>query len=417
MPHAGAMTRHAELTPDRRRNEVSPDAAYAATGPAAWWARNRTAVTEALVVFLGARVVLSLIATLAVALLPEQTGQHDVFHRSATVWLDVWARWDSEYYLDVAQHGYSTRPGLLNMFPLYPLLIAGFAVLLGHDYVLAGVVVSSLATFIALVYLFKLTAWELGEEAASRAVLYMAVYPAALFLLAVYTESLFLAVTVATFYYARRGRWAMAGLAAFLAGLTRPNGVVLLVPLAYEVWRQAEGSPRRLNVSHGIAAAATPLALALWALYLAWSGYDPLEALVFSRAQPPFERVASMPWVTLAAAMQHLGSSGLSPLARAVNTTDYLAAVALIQASVVAWWRLPRAYAIYLTTSTLLALSSTVPNWPLQSMLRYSLSAFPVFFLLAQLGANSHWNRLILIVSAPLLGMYTALFATWYWVF
>jgi hypothetical protein len=62
-----------------------------------WWEANRIALAEAGVVFVGTRVALSLVAALAVAMLPEQQGQHDVFHRSTVPWLDVWARWDSEY--------------------------------------------------------------------------------------------------------------------------------------------------------------------------------------------------------------------------------------------------------------------------------------------------------------------------------
>jgi hypothetical protein len=388
-----------------------------------WWQGNRPAILEALVVFVGARVMLSLIAGLAVALLPEQRGQHDVFHRSENVWLDVWARWDSEYYLGIAEFGYSMRSEHVAFFPLYPVLISSLAPVLGHDYVLSGVVVSSLAYFVALVYLFKLAAWEFGEEVAGRTILYLAVYPMALFLLAVYTESLFLAVTVAAFYHARRGEWTAAGLAALLAGVTRPNGMLLAFPLAYEAWRQLGSGPRRIRAAFPrplagrlLAVAAAPVGLLVWSAYLARLTGDPL-AFVHRLDVPPWERVRSPPWATLATAVEYLGSADLSPLSRAVNTTDLVVAVLLILACVVAWWRLPRAYAVYLTVSTLLLLSTTVARWPLQSLPRYSVVLFPVFLLLAQLGANRHWHRLILIGSAPLLGMYTALFATWYWVF
>jgi hypothetical protein len=388
-----------------------------------WWQGNRPAIVEALVVFVGVRVVLSLIASLAVAMVPEQRGQHDVFHRSGNVWLDVWARWDSEYYLDIAAFGYSMRSEHLAFFPLYPALISSLAPVLGHDYVLSGVVVSSLASFVALVYLFKLAAWEFGEEVAGRTILYLAVYPTALFLLAVYTEALFLAVTVAAFYHARRGEWTAAGLVALLAGITRPNGALLLFPLACEAWRQLGGSPRGVRTAFPrplagrlLAVAAAPFGLLVWSAYLARLTGDPL-AFVHRLDVPPWERVPSPPWATLATAVEYLANSDLAPLSRAVNTTDLVVAVLLIQACVVAWWRLPRAYAVYLTVSTFLLLSTTVARWPLQSLPRYSLVLFPIFLLLGLLGANRHWHRLILIVSAPLLGMYTALFATWYWVF
>lgn len=68
-------------------------------------------------VFFTMRVILSIVAVLAAALLPEQAGLHSTYHRSANMWLDVWARWDSEYYLDIAQYGYEMRPELLVFSP------------------------------------------------------------------------------------------------------------------------------------------------------------------------------------------------------------------------------------------------------------------------------------------------------------
>lgn len=387
-----------------------------------WWESNRVALTHALLLVVGARAVLGVVAALAQALLPEQVGLHDVYHRSDSVWLDVWARWDSEYYLDIAQHGYSARPELIAFFPLYPALIALVAPVVGQDYVLAGVVVSSLSCFVALAYLFKLAAWELGQDAAARAVMYVAVHPMALFLLAVYSESLFLAVTAAACHHARRGQWGAAALAACLAGAARPNGMLLLLPLAYEAWRQrgarlGETEAARVGrvMAGGLAAAAAPLATLAWGTYVVGLARDPL-AFAHRLNSPPWERTPSLPWVTVGTAVQNLADGALSPFERAVNGADVAAAILLIGASVLAWWRLPASYALYMTVSTSLLLSSTVVRWPLQSLPRYSLVVFPLFLLLAQIGASPHWHRAIILTGAPLLGLYTALFATWHWV-
>jgi hypothetical protein len=389
-----------------------------------WWRSNRTALLSVLTVFLSARIILGLLATLVVYMIPEQVGQHEVSHQSVKVWLDVWARWDSEHYLDIARYGYGMRPGLLSFYPLYPVLVAAAAGPLGDDYVLAGTVVSSLCCYIALVYLYKLAAWEFRDnELAGRAVLYMAVYPTALFLFAVYTESLFLMVTIAAFYHARRGEWLAAGVAAALAGLTRLNGVLLVLPLAYEACRQVGGVPRQILAAwlrpllgRLVAAAAAPLGFALWAGYLAWAKHD-LFAVLKPAQQPPWNRRFSLPWSTLATAIRHLGDDSVSRLSHAVDVMDLIAAGVLLAATVAVWRYLPRPYALYVTASTWLLLSSTVPGWPLQSLPRYTLGVFPLFLLFARLGANRHWHHSILLVCAPWLGMYTALFATWYWVF
>src|SRR5207253_3156468 len=56
--------------------------------------------------------------------------------------LDVWARWDSQWFVRIAEHGYDVAHEAPAFFPLYPTLLAGLGrVFLGH-YVLAGVVLS-----------------------------------------------------------------------------------------------------------------------------------------------------------------------------------------------------------------------------------------------------------------------------------
>jgi len=390
---------------------------------ASWWQCNRVAVTHALVVVVCLRVALGLIIALSAAYLPQQQGLHYVYQGSGNVWLAGWARWDSEWYLDIAQYGYLARDELIAFYPLYPALVSIFAPLFGHDYVLSGVVVSTLAAFTAFFYLFKLVTEEFGEEMAGRTVLYTAIFPMSFFLLAVYSESLFLAVTVAAFYHARRGQWVFAGLAAFLAALTRSNGVLLVFPLAYEAWQQSGGSFRGVLASlprpafdrvFGVIAA--PIGALAWMLYL-WSlVHDPL-AYVHREAQFPWWRVLSLPWNTLVSGVQDVERSGLAPLMRAVNATNLAAGLLLIVASILAWRRLPRAYALYLAMTTMLLFSSVPATWPLESMPRFLVVIFPCFMLLAQLGSNQRWDRAIVMISALLLGLFTALFSLSYWVF
>jgi len=388
-----------------------------------WWQSNRRVLTHALLAVLCMRIALGLIVFLAAAYLPEQQALHYVYHGSSNVWLAGWARWDSEWYIGMAQYGFLARDEFQAFFPLYPSLISVFAPLFGHDYVLSGMVVSSLACFVAFVYLLKLVSFEFGEESAKRTLLYLAVYPMSFFLLAVYTESLFLACTVAAFYHARRGQWAFLGLAAFLAALTRVNGILLVLPIAYEAWQQTGGNLRGvrslsplLALERLIAVVAGPLGLLTWMRYLQSTVHDPL-AYIHRQTRIPWTHIPSAPWNTVLIAVQDTFRPDFSLMMRVINGTDLVAGLLLIVATVAAWWRLPRAYVIYLAATFLLLFSSVPVNWPLQSIPRYLVVLFPCFMLLAQLGRDSRWDRGILMVSLPLLSLYTALFAMSYWVF
>ena len=79
-------------------------------------------------------------------------------------------------------------------------------------------------------------------------VVFISLFPTALFFQAVYSESLFLLLTLLAFWWARRGAGLSPALAGMLAVLTSSSGLVLLVPLALLWWEQrrgARGAPAR----------------------------------------------------------------------------------------------------------------------------------------------------------------------------
>ncbi len=155
---------------------------------------------------------------------------------------NMFARWDTFFYYTIATRGYSWNPAVFTyqdvvFFPLYPLLMRWGGLLLGGHPMIAGLVVSFAAFAGGLLLLYRLALLELGEDYAWRVVLLFAVFPYAMFFSTVYTESLFLFLTVAAFYAMRRQRVGWAAICGLLAGLTRPNGFWLALPLAYlAIW-------------------------------------------------------------------------------------------------------------------------------------------------------------------------------------
>lgn len=151
-------------------------------------------------------------------------------------------RWDSFFYTDIAQHGYRLTPDntLSNIvfFPLYPFLIYIFALFAGANFILAGWLVSIFSLIGAIVIFYKLLKEFHPTIDPETPIFYLLIFPTAFFLNAVYTESLFLFLSLLTFYYAFKGRFSIAGIFGFLAALTRVTGILLFIPILWEFFRR-----------------------------------------------------------------------------------------------------------------------------------------------------------------------------------
>ncbi len=173
--------------------------------------------------------------------------------------LGVWARWDAIHHLNLARLGYfQVGIGESVYYPLYAGLVSAVTRAFVHDYILGGLIVSTLATASALVFLFLLVDLTLGRDSARNAVWVTAVYPTAFFLWAPFTESLFVCLTLAAFLAAYRARGWWAAPAAFLASLARGPGVLSAASLAWIGLKQWRATPagRRVGAVAGTLVAA-----------------------------------------------------------------------------------------------------------------------------------------------------------------
>jgi len=163
--------------------------------------------------------------------------------------LGVWVRWDAVQHLNLALRGYlDMGQGSTVFFPLYAGLTGGLGRLLGGNYILAGLTVSTLATALALLLLIQLGADLFGPSSGRWAAVALAVYPTAVFLIAPFTESLFLALTLGAFLAAYRARWILTAILAFMASLTRGPGMAAAASFAILGWWQwKHGLPSRTS--------------------------------------------------------------------------------------------------------------------------------------------------------------------------
>src|SRR5471032_2484403 len=189
---------------------------------------NRT-VRDVSLTFLTTRISIIVIAELAAIVVGQRPGEH--YAASANPMLAVWGRWDAEHYIGIAEQGYHGTE--VAFFPLYPLLIRIVGSVTG-SHLIAGLLISNIASFFWLLFFYKLVEHQFNRQVAHRATFYISIFPTAVFFSAVYSESLFFALTVASFYYIRERKWLVAGAIGFFAALTRVEGVLLAVPFLIE---------------------------------------------------------------------------------------------------------------------------------------------------------------------------------------
>lgn len=350
-------------------------------------------------------------------------------HSVAEPLLAPLARWDAVWYLRIADSGYSDSAPRAAFFPLYPLLIRSAAAPLGGSAaaLLTASYAISLAAFLgALVLLYRLASLELGRRFASPTLLLLAVFPAALYFGAPYSESLFLLVSVGAFYAARTERWAWAGACAAAASATRSAGLLLLVPLAMLWWSSRDRRPRD----------------AAWLLlgpvgllaYAAWLGLVEGDALRFLDVQDAWSRELAVPlggaWDGLTAAidgLRQLASGSRSPVyfqqaagdpfrIAAINLMLFASLVFALIACVGVFRRLPRAYGAWVAVALVLPLSFPVKPQPLMSLPRFLAVLFPIFMWLAVVTEERRITPQVAAASAVGLGLFTAQFATWHWI-
>jgi hypothetical protein len=331
--------------------------------------------------------------------------------------LEVWARWDAEWYLLIAARGYDVggdvvgwgwsqhRDAAAGFFPLYPWTVRMLAPLLGL--VGAGVVVSNVALVVAVWLLYRLVSDEIGgergHEAGLAACAALLAWPMSPFLSAVYPASMFLALTLAASLAARRRRFAAAALWGGLAALTKPFGVLLAVVIGWE-WLVARR--RRETTGWSIVAAAGPVVgLGIFAWMCARTFGDPLA---FVARQAAWRGDLSGPWAAWARWWQ------AGPTVHGAHTSTLEAVLGVITVVVLvaaARW-LRASWLAYAAAALVIAFGSTL--W---SFGRLMLGVFPVFVAVGAMWADGRRvvTGALMWVGAVTSGLVMVLYAAWWW--
>jgi hypothetical protein len=343
-------------------------------------------------------------------------------------------RWDAVWYLWTALHGYGpggSPPGVF--FPLYPLLVSIVA-RVGIGAVLAGFLISLVATVVALRLVWKLTDLEFGSRwpgAATLAVFATALFPMGFFLTADYPQSLFLACSVGAMWMACRNRWGMAGVLGGLGAAASPLGFIMIVPLGLMYLRNNRWRLRP-NVLWLVL---VPAGFAAYMVWLGLNGFDPFSVI---SAEKIWLRETTNPisglWLATRAAeagVRQIWSGnnqsfywaparfyGYDPMTIArVNVEQFLFLLLAIVGAIAALRRLPAAYGIYVIAILIFAASDPLPAMPLNTLSRFVATAFPITMLFGLwLARHRGWRLPVLGGSALTMMYFAGSFATWHWV-
>ena len=324
--------------------------------------------------------------------------------------LAIWNRWDGPQYLLIAEHGYAAAGDqrlALAFFPLYPWLIR-LTTIVARDAVLSAFLVSTVASLAAGVALARLVAIDYPRHLARRAAWFLFIFPTSYYMHIDYSESLLLALVLASFLAARRERWWWAGLVGALAALTRPNGVLLLPALgADELWRLWE--THRFNW-RWLWVGLVPVGLAVYLFVNYRVTGDPLAFLSVQREHWAHTLVA--PWSSIRVNLD-IGRDWDAAQAAMLGTQVVFYLGVGLAATIAAAFLLRPSYAVWMALNWLFF---STQSWDISAP-RYTLMMFPLFLLLARLARRRTWETAITVWSLLWLGLFASEFVRNNWAF
>jgi hypothetical protein len=333
--------------------------------------------------------------------------------------LESWNQWDTGWYLPISHTGYGPDEHRAAFFPLYPLLIHAVTLVTGNEpRLLVALIIGNLGTLLAYVALALLAKSEMGDRYVLPVLLAFSAYPFSFFTAAAYPDGLFLGLGALSIFFARRGNWyASAGL-AFLAGLTRPTGVILILPLLWEFARRHGLFSRewrgRLSLKalgQGLMlAVAVPLAVALFALHLGMVFGRPL---LFVEIQSFWAHMFVPIWDIPALAWNSIGAQLEWSFNQARVIVDVAPIPVFLALTLLSIKRLPASFIVYTASALLLTLLSPLATYfdPFASAGRYLIAAFPAFLLLGKWAAHYPWLNALILSGGWML---QAVFATFF---
>lgn len=368
---------------------------------------------QIVMLFLAWRAVLLLFAFLGVIFLPLRSssflgGGVENYLKNPLFW--GWANFDGEHYLSIAQNGYQSLKQAF--FPLYPMVVGYISDSSKNPTFLAasGLLVSNISFLASLFLFWKLVLLDYSRKIALLAVVSILIFPTSFYFGSLYSESLFILLTLGSFYAARKGNWLLSGILGALASATRVVGTLLLPALFLE-WRQSENKEMR-NLLYVFL---VPTGLLFYMLFLKETLGDPLA--FYNLQVLSGEQRATTVILLYQVFWRYIKMLATMTMSDPIYLTIFIeAVVGFFVPVLLLWGYIKKIRFSYLLFGALAYILPTLTG-SFSSMPRYVLVIFPVFILLGIF--FSERKRLVLfltIISVVLLAIETMLFIRGYWV-
>lgn len=373
-----------------------------------------------ILLFISWKVLLLIFAIIAAHFVPlNQKSWLGFFHASVALpypfW--IWANSDGVNYLDIARSGYH-YPNYA-FFPLLPFLIFLVNDFLFLPNTISGLLISNIAAFLSFAMLYKITMLDFDKKIAWRTVLTLAVFPVSFYLGALYADSLFLVLSLTSFYFARKSKWLLAGIFVYFATLTRLVGGILFLALLVEWFLQQKARNKesiKTLVKNFLRQRAYylflgPLGLVTFMAYLQIQSGD---FLLFQKAMAHWSQSETVfPPQVVFRYIKIFLFAAKDTVIYYVAILEFIAVFAYTFLSLYVLKKIRISYGLLMLGIFLLPTFTGT----FQGMPRYILHAFPAFIALALLPKRSKklfWG--FIVISLILQAIFVALFTRGYFV-
>lgn len=331
-------------------------------------------------------------------------------------------RWDSGYYLMIAESGYTQDGAQAAFFPLYPILTRIIGQATGISIIGSGLLVSILSFMGGMLFLYRWVLLSNGQRTAFWAVIWCSFFPMAFFFTAYYAEPLFFFLTAVCAYFARRGKFISSGVAIALAGATRPTAFLLSIFYIGEFIEQKDFSRKKL-LTGLLGAIVAPLGLFLYLFFLSHlRGASNLFEAYASNLISEWEWSFVWPWNTVYQAIRSAVFGigvGADWFSRVLVWQDLFFTLFGLGCGIYALRWMRRSSALFLLISALFLASNHGPaGYVFWSLPRNLLLLVPMYLAIAHFSLKLPvWLRwLLLFVSIGYLLLMAAWFASGRWV-